>query len=1037
MKLTDLAVTRPVATLVASALLVLFGTLGFMELPIREYPAVEEPEISIEVTWQGASAAVVESRLTQPLEDAVAGISGIATIESESEDGEADISLTFSTETDLDSAASDVRDRVSGVADNLPEEASAPEISKDGGGDEVMMILSVRSNSMDAMSLSDYADRLLVDRFATLPGVARVSLWGDRLPTMRVDLDRRAMAARDITVQDITGALTSENVEYPGGRIESSAREFTVRLLTGYRSAEDFRALPLRRGSGTSSVTLGDVARVEIGPETRRELFLVNGEPTVSIAIRRQSTANSLAVSRAVRTTLDSMQSELPPGLSIDIVSDDTRYIEAALTEVVKTLAIAVAMVVGVIILFLGSWRAALVASVVIPVSLLASGMVLLWLGFTINMLTLLALILAVGLVVDDAIVMIENIQRHLEEGDPPLVAAFRGARQVAFAILATSLVLMAVFLPITLMSGQTGRLFSEFAVTIAAAIAFSTFVSLTLTPVLASWLLSMGQRRRRSPAERLLGAVARLYGRHLDGMLARPVLVGGGFIAMVIVTAATIIQLPTSYEPYEDRGALRLYARAAEGTNFEEMVRRMAAMGEQLAPILQDEGLIDNVSMRIPGPGTSGPVNSGRWILSFAPWQERDESTQEVSRAISERLANFSPLSVFNWLPSGLSSSSSSSIEFVVGGPGYDTLGEWRDILMAEWRRYPGLTDLDQDLIETTPQLEVRLDRTRASQLGVSAEAVGETLATFFGRRSLTTFERDGQSYDVILQGQRDQRLTPEALGELQVRTRSGELMALANVVEVEEVAAASSLNRFNRLRAVTFSAEPAEGYSLQEVLDHMNATVDERLPESAVVDYKGATRDFLEAGNQLLLVFVIAIAVTWLVLAAQFESFISPLVVILTVPLGMLGAGVALLLLGQSLNIYAQIGLLMLIGLSAKNGILIVEFANQLRDQGMALREAVLEASRVRLRPILMTSLSTMAGALPLIVASGAGSASRFGLGVTLLAGCASATVLTLGVVPIAYQWLAGMQKPPGHRARALQQSLEARTPDESPRE
>ncbi|MFC0336939.1 multidrug efflux pump [Kushneria avicenniae] len=1037
MTVTDLAVTRPVGTLVVSMLLVLFGVLAFLELPIREYPAIEEPEVSVEIAWPGASAAVVESRVTQTIENVVAGIEGVVSVESESNDGESEVTLTFASNIDLDTAANDVRDQVSRVADNLPEEAEAPEISKDQGGSDTLMILSVQTDRMSAMALSDYADRQLLDRFSTINGVSRVRLWGSQLPAMRVDLDRHAMTAHDITVSDITSALTRQNVEYPGGRIESTTREFTVRLLPGYETPDAFRRLPLRQGEGTRTVTLGDVAHVALGSETRREAFLVDGEPTVSIAISRQSTANTLSISRDVRATLEDLRSDLPEGMHVDIVSDDTLYISAALKEVLLTLAIAVAMVVGVIIFFLGSWRAALVAATVIPISLLACGMILSGLGFSLNMLTLLALVLSVGLVVDDAIVMIENIQRHLEDGDAALVAAFRGARQVAFAIIATSLVLMAVFLPITLMSGQTGRLFTEFAVTIAAAIAFSTLVSLTLTPVMASWLLTGRHSHQNSPMGRLMAGVTVSYQRHLGRMLHRPVLVGAGFVAMAIVTSALITTLPTEYEPYDDRGALRINVQAEEGVNFEEMHRRMQAMSQRLAPILEDSALVDNASLRVPSPGNSeGPVNNGRWIISFTPWQTRDQSTREVAARINDALEGFSELSATTLLPRGLSSGNETPVQFVVGGPDYATLGMWRDQLMDQWQDYPGLEALDSDLIETTPQLQVRLDRERAAQLGVSAETVGQTLASFFGERSLTTFERDGQSYDVILQGLREQRLTPQALEEIRVRSASGALVSLANLVHLEEVAVSPTLNRYNRIRAVTFSANVAEGYSLSQVLDHMNATVDRTLPEQARIDYKGATQDFLDAGRDLLLVFTVAIAVTWLVLAAQFENFISPLVVMLTVPLGMLGAGTALWLLGESLNLYAQIGLLMLIGLSAKNGILIVEFANQLRDEGVALRGAILQAAQTRLRPILMTSISTMAGALPLVMATGAGAASRFGLGMTLLAGCASATLLTLGVVPIAYYWLAGHQKPPGHRRRQLKASL-ARHTGESPSE
>ncbi|OHV08685.1 efflux RND transporter permease subunit [Kushneria phosphatilytica] len=1036
MKLADLAVQRPVATAVASTLLVLFGVLAFLELPIREYPAIEEPEVTVEVGYPGASAAVVESRITQRVEDAVSGIEGLRTIESESEDGEADISLIFTSDTDLDTAANDVRDRVGRIVDNLPDQADPPEISKDQGGSDTLMVLALQAESMSAMALSDYADRYLLDRFSTISGVSRVRLWGAQLPTMRIELDRQAMAARDVTVEDVADALARENVEYPGGRIESATREFSVRLLPGYERSRDFESLVVHRGEATDTVTLNDIARVRLGPDTLREAFEDDGNPIVAIAISRQSTANTLAIAEGVYRVLDELKDDLPEGLSIDVRNDDTRYIAAALHEVSVTLAIAVLMVVGVIIAFLGSWRAALVAAVAIPVSLLASGIVLLWLGFSLNLLTLLALVLAVGLVVDDAIVMVENIQRHLEAGDTPLVAAWRGARQVAFAILATSLVLSAVFLPITLMSGQTGRLFTEFAVTIVATIAFSTFVSLTLTPMLASCLLRLLPERsnRRQPViDRLLAALERRYAGMLQRLRSRPLLAGAGFMAITLTAVALTLSLPGEYEPYEDRGSLRLYARAEEGTNFEEMVRRMHAMGEAMGPALPDSA-ISNVLMRVPTPGNSeGAVNVGRWIVSFAPWHERRLTTREVAGKLRQQLSDFAPLQISTWLPEGLSSSHGAPVQFVLGGPSYETLKRWQEILMPLWERYPGLEELQSDYVESTPQLEVRFDRARAAQLGVNAETVGEALETFFGGRTLTTFERDGQSYDVLLQGQRNDRLTPEAIGELRVRTASGELVRLDNLVNIREVAVSRTLNRYNRLRAITFSANTTDGYALSEVLEHMRGTVEQALPDNARVDYKGASQDLIEAGRDLALVFTIALLVTWLVLAAQFESLLSPLVVMLTVPLGLIGASTGLVVFGQSLSLYAQIGLLILIGLAAKNGILIVEFANQLRDHGHALSDAVIEASRARLRPILMTSVSTMAGALPLLLATGPGANSRLGLGVTLFFGCASAGLLTLIIVPLAYQWLTGRQRSPGHRARQLRQELDERHREE----
>ncbi|NIJ40719.1 multidrug efflux pump [Parvibaculum indicum] len=1012
MKLSDISVTRPVFAAVMSLLLIAVGVISYERLPLREYPDIDPPIVSIDTEYPGAAAQVIETRITQVIEDRIAGISGIAFISSESRDGESEITIEFNPGRDVDEAANDIRDRVSGVVDNLPEDADPPDIQKVDSSDDVIMWLNVQSTQMSVLELTDYARRYLVDRFSVLDGVARVRLSGARSYAMRIWLDRTALAARGLTVDDVENALRAENVELPAGSVESTQRQFTARVERGFHTAGDFSALVLGRGTGGYLVRLGDVARVERAAEEDRTFYRGNGVVMVGLGIIKQSQANTLSVAAAAKREAALVNRDLPGGMSIEQSYDRSVFVEGAVREVYKTLGIAIVLVVLVIFLFLGSLRATLIPAATVPVSLIASCIALYALGFSINLLTLLALVLAIGLVVDDAIVVLENIHRRMEEGETPLVAAFRGARQVGFAVIATTLVLVAVFLPLAFIEGQIGRLFTEFAVTMAAAIAFSAFAALSLSPMLASKLLKKPEGQPKlvrlidAGFDRLQGG----YAQALDKALGKPIITFGVFLALVGAAYAFFVAIPSEYAPKEDRGVFFLSVNGPEGASFSYMSDYMDEIETRLTPYVES-GEMKRLLIRAPRSfGNLSSFNTGIAICVLADWSDR-RPAGVIMDEIREKTNDLAGVRISPIMRQGFGGSTSKPVEFVIGGGTYAQLAEWRDILEDTIRQdNPNLLNVDDDYKETKPQIRVSIDRNRAGDLGVTVDDIGRTLETFMGSRRVTTYIEDGEEYDVILEGERSQQRTPADMNNIFVRSnRTGELIPLANLVKVTEYAGPSSLNRFNRVRAITIEADLAEGYSLGAALDYLRTQAREKLPASAVIDYKGQSRDFIESGGSLAFVFTLGLLVVFLVLAAQFESFIHPVIIIATVPLAMTGALAGIYLTGGSLNIYTQIWLIMLVGLAAKNGILIVEFANQLRSEGRPFRDALIEASTIRLRPILMTGVTTAAGAVPLILSFGAGSETRAAIGLVVFSGVISATVFTIFVVPVAYQALA----------------------------
>jgi multidrug efflux pump len=1035
MNISDLSIRRPVFATVMSLLLITLGVMAFSRLTLRELPAIDPPVVSVDVTYPGASASVVETRITQVLEDALAGIEGIESIESRSVNGRASISIEFTLQREIEAAANDVRDAVSRVSNRMPEEADPPQIEKVESDADPILWLNMSSKQMDTLQLSDYAERFVVDRLSSVDGVAQVRIGGQQRYAMRIWLDQDALAARDITVNEVEAALRAENVELPAGRIESQARDFTLRVARSYQKPADFAQIPLKKGADGYVVRLGDVSKIQLDSAERRAYYRSNGEQNIGLGIVKTSTANSLDVARAVRAAADQIRPSLPQGTDIFVAFDTTIFIESAVERVYHTLAEAIVLVLIVIWLFLGSFRAALIPAVTVPVCLIAAFIPLYLFDFSINLLTLLALVLCIGLVVDDAIVVLENIQRRADLGEPKLVAAARGTKQVAFAVIATTAVLVAVFLPVGFMEGNTGRLFRELSVALAGAVALSAFVALTLTPMMSSKFVRPHSEEKSNPVNRWINArldgVSRRYKGLLDHTVERPWLFG---ILMLLALAMSFVLfkfVPSELAPQEDRGSFQISILGPEGAGYDYTVKQVQQVEKIVASHTGPNETIQRYNPRVPGGfGASEEMHTGRIAVFLQDWDKRDKSTAEVADGLRGELSRLTGVRALPQVGGGLVRTRGQPIQIVLGGPEYGELAKWRDRLLARMEQNKGLFSADSDYKETRPQMRVEIDRQRAADLGVSVTDIGHALETMMGSRRVTTFVQNGEEYDVIVQADRDLRTSPADLSAIQVRARNGGLVPLSNLVTLNELAEAGSLNRFNRLRAITISAGLAPGYTMGEAITWLNQAVAEELPEQAQIDWKGESREYQKAGGAVLMTFTLALLVVYLVLAAQFESFIHPFVIMLTVPLGVLGALIGLWMTGGTLNLFSQIGIVMLVGLAAKNGILIVEFANQLRDEGRSIHEAIVESSAVRLRPILMTSIATVVGAVPLVLAGGPGSASRATIGIVVIFGVSFSTLLSLFIVPAFYVLLARFTRSPEAVAQELEK-LEKETP------
>jgi multidrug efflux pump len=1026
MWLSDISVKRPVFATVISMMLVAFGVLSFSYLPLREYPDINSPVVSVSTSYVGASAQVIETRITQAIEDQISGIEGIKSIRSSSRDERSNINIEFELSRNIDEAANDVRDRVSRVLNRLPEDVESPIVAKRDSDARPVMYTNISSSKFSLMQLHDYVERYIADRFSVIPGVSTVDVGGGARPSMRIWIDRLELAARNLTVADIEQALRRENVELPAGRIEGADREFRVRLERSYQTPEDFRALVLKLGDDGHLMRLGEVATVELAPRNTRETFRSNGQITVGMYISKQSNANTLETLEAVKTEIELVQKSLPDHMELITSSDDSLFIREAINSVYATIALTTVLVSLVIFAFLGTFRTMLIPAVTIPVCLTSAFIALAIFGYSVNLITLLALVLSIGLVVDDAIVVLENIYRRIEKGEEPLLAAYNGARQVAFAVIATTAVLVAVFTPIIFLQDNMGVIFSELAVTVCAAVVFSSVLALTLTPVMCSKFLTL-----KSEVNPLTRTVHSAFGKlEAAYQTALRRFLGHSWLAVVITLAIVAgswwltQQVPQEYAPKEDQGSFFARVTAAEGTSISRMQQHMAELEAPLLK-LREEGEVTRVLTRVPSWGSSS-TNSGLVIGTMAPWTNRTLTTQEAVNQIMDEWKDIPSVRAFAFVRSGLSRGGGDRpVQFVLGGPNYETLAEWRDIIIERAENYPGLARIDSDYKETQPQVVVRIDKNRAAALGVSVQNLGRTLGAMMSEQRITSFVQDGEEYDVILQAKEDQRASAGDLQNIYVRSEiSGALIPLSNLIYLEEVAGAATLNRYNRLRTITLTASLEPGYALGDALEFLEATVAQELPETAQIDYQGESLEYKEASGSLIFTFGLALLIVFLVLAAQFESFIHPFVILLAVPMAMAGALLGLYLSGATLNIYSQIGFVMLIGIASKNGVLIVEFINQLRDAGRDFETAILEAASIRLRPVLMTTLATVMGSIPLMLATGAGAESRNVLGVVIFSGVSLATLLTLFVVPAFYQLLARNTGSPRTVSRMLEQ-------------
>ena len=1028
MLLSDLSVKRPILAIVCSALLIAFGLLSFDRLPLREYPDIDPPVLNVITTYPGASAAVVENKITEQIEDRLAGLEGIKTMTSQSQDGRSSIVLEFELDRDIDNAANDVRDRVARVLNQLPDEADPPEVRKSESDEQVIYWVHLAAQGMDALELTDYVRRYLEDRFSVLSGVARIRITGSQVYAMRIWLDRNALVARQLTVADVEAVIRAQNIELPAGTLKSLERDFIVRIERSYVSPDDFRNMVIKRGDDGYLIRLGDVARVELASAEHRSLFRGNGESMVGIGIVKQSTANALAVSRLVRQEIDRSNRQLPDGMQLIASFDNSQFVEEAIDEVYRTLLIAAVLVVLVMFLFLGDPRSLLVPALTVPISLISAFTGLMVMGYSINLLTLLALVLAIGLVVDDSIVVLENIHRRLLTGETPLVAAYLGARQVGFAVIATTLVLVAVFVPITFLEGNIGRLFSEFAVSMAIAVVFSSFVALSLAPVLCSKMLSAERvsNRLSGRVEGFTGKLENGYRKLLERLIPRPWLTVMVLLTSLAASALLFLEVPREYAPQEDRGLLFMRITTPEGSSFEYTVKQVEEVERRLMPLV-DSGDIRRLLIRAPSSSGGEAFNQAFAIMVLSDWDGGRRSTAEVRADALQRVADFPGGRVFIGGPRALGGSSQDPVQFVVGGNSYAELIEWQDLLREKIAANSNLLGVDTDLRPTKPQLRVSIDRNRAGDLGVSLIDISRTLETLLGSRRVTTFILDGREYDVIVEGERDAQRTLGDINNIYVRSSSsGGLVPLANLVSMKEQADAGSLNRYNRVRALTISADLADGYSLGEALSYLEQLVREELPPHASIDFKGESLEYQDAGRSVIYTFALALLVVYLVMAAQFESFVHPLVILFTVPLALVGGLGGLLLFDQTLNIYSQVGMIMLVGLATKNGILIVEFINQRRDEGLEFYEAVLQGATYRLRPILMTAFTTVIGAVPLVLSNGPGHEARTVIGVVVMCGVALATLITLFLIPMAYALFARRTESPLAVTRKLESEL-----------
>ncbi|EAT13422.1 efflux RND transporter permease subunit [Bermanella marisrubri] len=1014
MSISEVSLQRPVFATVLNILVVLLGLMAYDRLTVREYPNIDVPVINVETIYLGANASIMESQVTQVLEESLSGVEGIDYISSTNSFEKSQITVYFKLDRDPDGAASDVRDRVGRVRGQLPSDIEEPIVAKVEADAQPIIWLAFSSDRHSDLEVTDIADRRVKDPLQTIPGVASVQIVGQREFAMRIWLDRNKMAAYQVTAQDIEQSLSQQNLEIPAGTIESKEREFTVLAQTDLNTIEDFENIVIRNDGGYL-VKLKDVARVAIGARNDNIVSRFKGESAVALGVVKQSTANPLDVSEMVNERLPDIRNALPEGMNVAVAYDSSKFISKSIDSVYTTIIEAVILVILVIFLFLRNLKATLIPLVTIPISLIGAFSLMLLFGFSVNTLTLLAMVLAVGLVVDDAIVVLENIYRYIEEGMKPLEAAFKGMKEIAFAVIAMTFTLAAVFAPVAFTPGRTGKLFTEFSLTLAGAVVVSGFIALTLSPVMASKLLRHNPNPSRFylKGEEILDNLTNAYKRVLEKVLSFRYAVLGVFVVTLAAIGFIYQQLPEELAPVEDRGTIIGFSIAPEGAST-EYVDRYARQIEGLYAGVPEQ---DRYFMIVGFPSSTNSIS----FLGLKDWDERERSAMEIADTLQGPMfAGITGTMSFPMLPPSLGQSIiARPVEFVVQtSNSYEQLNQLMQALMGKVYQSGMFTQPDTDLKLNKPQLNIEVDRQKAADLGVSISSLGQTLQTLMAGRELTRFKKDGDQYEVVLQVEDASRASPQDLSQIYVRSQSGEMIQLSNLITVTQTVAPKELNHFNKLKSATVQAGLAEGVTIDQALDFLHGAVDELKQEmnlSVQVDYKGQTREFMESGAGLMVTFLLALIFIYLVLSAQFESFKSPLIIMLSVPPALFGALFTLWIVGGTLNVYSQIGLLTLVGLITKHGILIVEFANQLQESGQDKLRAVIEASALRLRPILMTTAAMVLGAIPLALASGAGAESREQIGWVIVGGMSFGTLLTLFVVPSFYLLIASQYRKP----------------------
>jgi multidrug efflux pump len=1021
MKLSDISIRRPVFASMMSLALVLFGVIGYRLLPVREYPDVDPPIISVSTVLVGANPQVVESAITDPLEEELSTVPGLRTLTSSSSEQVSNITLEFNLERNVDDAAQDVRDRVSRARGRLPQDIEEPVIAKQEADAQPFFWLALSGANYSLLQLSDIADRVVKARLQSLPGVGQAMIFGERRYSMRVWLDPSSLTSHDLTVQDVESAIQSRNVEVPAGRIESQRREFSVRTLGELKNPDEFSDLTVANQGG-QLVKLRDLGHVELGPQDIRSVLRYNGTSAVAIGVVRQSKSNLIQVADAIQGELPAIQAQLPPGVNIIPAFDGSTFVRRSISEAQDTLIIAAGLVILIIFVFLRNLRATIIPGLAIPASIVSAFAVMYFMGFSVNNLTLLALTLAIGIVVDDAIIVLENAYRHQEElGESPEEAAINGTREIAFAVIATTISLVAVFIPLAFLKGNTGRLFNEFGIAVAGSVVISGFVALTLTPMLSAKILRVPPRHGRlyKVLEGGFDAIARGYGRLLERALRNRLLVVVGAFATLLVAAYFFSTLKREFIPPEDKGYFIVFSIAPEGSTIGYTDQYQRQVEDIVGHTRDVEGNFSII-------GFGGNVASGIMFARLTDWDQRNRSVDDILNEVRPKLFGIPGIMAFAQNPPAFGFGN--PVQFVVQNPNFDSLKFAMDTMVTRARAIPGLLNVDTDLRVNKPQLEVSFDRDRAEDLGVPVRDVAGTFQTLLGGRRVSTFTRENKLYDVMVQLQPEDRATPSDMSGLFVRGKDGAMVQMSSLIRSDENVGPRQLNHFNRVRSFTLQASLAPGFTLGEALDSLNALATEVLPRGSTVALAGESRELNESGSSLYFAFLLALVVVFMVLASQFESLVHPFTVLLAVPLAVTGALITLWIAGSTINLYSQIGMILLIGLVTKNSILLVEYANQLKDRGMNAVEAVREAGRIRLRPILMTSVATIMGAVPIAYGLGAGSISRRPLGYAIVGGLLFSTALTLFLIPVVYVLFDGLRERRQARAAERLQRVEA---------